>query len=178
MMYRIPNDAYFTPSRLVKSYFSTFAPFISKSETILEPCVGDGGIAIPLKELGYQVEGTDIVDGDEFDAIKLKYWDNKSPDWVITNPPFNQATPIIEHALEHAKKGVIMLLRSSYLEPCQNRRHLLDDRIRQVTYCNPRPRFRTDTKGSDSSTVVFIVWDKHEGWNTHITYLVDWNRKS
>jgi len=178
MSSRIANDAYFTPSQLIRSYFATHAPFIGKYRTILEPCVGDGGIANPLRELGYQVEGTDIVDGDEFDATKLEYWHNKSPDWVITNPPFNQATPIIEHSLKHAKHGVIMLLRSSYLEPCKDRRHLLDNRIRQITYCNPRPKFRTDIKGSDSSTVVFIVWDKYAIDETRVNYLVDWNHKS
>jgi hypothetical protein len=69
-----------------------------------------------------------------------------------------------------------MLLRSSYLEPCRDRRHLLGDRINQIIYCNPRPKFRADTKGSDSATVVFIVWHKFALDRTQINYLTDWHK--
>jgi hypothetical protein len=173
---RIKNDFYPTPDRLIRAYLSQNPNQICRNDTILEPCVGEGAIANPLRELGYKVEGTDIVNGNQFDASKPEYWVDRHPDWVFTNPPFNLATPIIEQALAHAQRGVIMLLRSSYLEPCRSRRHLLGDHIDQITYCNPRPKFRADTKGSDSATVVFITWHKSALERCQINYLVDWHK--
>jgi hypothetical protein len=175
MKTRIAKDFYPTPDKLIRSYLAKNNHFNSNT-TILEPCAGDGAIAQPLIDLGYKVHQTDIRNGGQFDATRADYWTHRSPDIVFTNPPFNVATPIIEHALEHANKGVIMLLRASYLEPCKGRRHLLDNRISQITYCNPRPKFRADTKGSDSATVVFIVWLKRPfSGNTIVDYLVDWH---
>lgn len=173
-MKRIERDFYPTPDRLIRAYLAQ-NPNLLGDSNILEPCAGEGAIAQPLIELGHKVEQTDIKNGIEFDATKAGYWSNRSPDIVFTNPPFNVATPIIEHALNHANKGVIMLLRASYLEPCKDRRHLLNSQISQITYCNPRPKFRADTKGSDSATVIFIVWLKRPlSGGTIVNYLVDW----
>jgi hypothetical protein len=173
---RITNDFYPTPDRLIRAYLNKNPNLIGNSN-ILEPCAGEGAISQPLIDLGYKVKATDIKNGAQYDATKLEYWQSRIPDVVITNPPFNVATPIIEHALNHAKKSVIMLLRASYLEPCKDRRHLLNKQISQITYCNPRPKFRADTKGSDSATVVFIVWLKRPfSENTIVDYLVDWHK--
>ena len=174
MKTRISNDFYPTPNRLIRAYLAKNPNLLSG--TILEPCAGEGAIAQPLIDLGYAVEQTDIKDGEQFDATKPEYWDGRSPDWVVTNPPFNVATPIVEHAIDRAQKGVIMLLRASYLEPCKDRRHLLNEQIAQITYCNPRPKFRADTKGSDSATVVFIAWLKDATNGTNVNYLVDWHK--
>lgn len=174
MKARIAKDFYPTPDKLIRAYLAQNPNLLQG--TILEPCAGGGAIAQPLIDLGYKIHQTDIKDGEQFDATQSDYWMHRSPDWVVTNPPFSVATPIIEHAIEHANKGVIMLLRASYLEPCKDRRHLLNDEIAQITYCNPRPKFRADTKGSDSATVVFIVWLKDKTKGTTVDYLIDWNK--
>jgi hypothetical protein len=176
MKTRIKQDFYPSPDKLIRAYLAKYPTLIDRDSTILEPCAGDGAISKPLIELGHKVEETDIKNGEEFDASKAKYWEGRSPDWIFTNPPFNLATPIIEHCLDRANIGVIMILRASYLEPCKDRRHLLNDRISRVTYCNPRPRFRADSKGSDSATVVFVEWNKYSVNNTKLEYLVDWNK--
>jgi hypothetical protein len=176
MKTRIKHDFYPSPDKLIRAYLAKYPTLIDRHSTILEPCAGEGAISKPLIELRYKVEETDIMDGEEFDASKAKYWEGRSPDWIFTNPPFNLATPIIEHCLDRANIGVIMILRASYLEPCKDRRHLLNDRISRITYCNPRPKFRADSKGSDSTTVVFIEWGKHSVNNVKLEYLVDWNK--
>jgi hypothetical protein len=172
---RVERDFYPTPDKLIRAYLAQNPNLFDLDDTILEPCIGEGAIANPLRGMGYRVGGTDITDGIEFDASKPEYWTERHPDWVFTNPPFNLATPIIEHALKQAQKGVIMLLRSSYLEPCKDRRHLLNKQVAQVTFCNPRPKFRIDTKGSDSATAVFIVWRKQPTECVKISYLIDWH---
>jgi len=174
---RVERDFYPTPDRLIQSYLSLGhpnRPNIDMLDSILEPCCGDGAILNPLRERFANVKGTDITMGDRYDATKQSYWTDCC-DWVISNPPFNCAVDIINNALLNSRKGVIMLLRASFLEPCKNRRHLLNGKISHITYVNPRPRFRTDTDGTDSSTVIFIAWAKKKV-TPQINFLTDWHQ--
>lgn len=179
-MKRIDNDFYPTPLKLVRKYLTNFKPYsLQPWHLILEPCAGNKEIVRVLIDSKYDVIATDISDGDEFDATKKIYWDNlpQSIDWVFTNPPFNCAAQILEHALDRAEVGVIAIVRASFLEPCKKRRHLLDDRIRYITYVNPRPRFRADTKNTDSSTVLIVAWDKvSEHPLATVNFLTDWQK--
>lgn len=174
---RVDKDAYYTPTKLARAYFtSPFCPLTGKRSSILECCDGDGAISDVLRDLGYKVEGTDIRNGDQYDATKQEYWIDRSPDWVISNPPFDSATPIIRHALKSARLGVIMLLRSSFLEPCKDRRDILNAGISSICPVNPRPKFRTDLKSTDSSTVSFVAW-RRQGRSTcaQLSFLTDWH---
>jgi hypothetical protein len=182
MRQRIERDFYPTPDKLIRAYLNhQQRPIIAKGSRIVEPCKGDGAILNPLLEMGFnEATGTDIADGADFDATENLYWDcQPQPDWVFSNPPYIVATEIIDHALKKAKSGVIMLLRSSFLEPCKKRRHLLNKQITHITFCNPRPKFRADTKGTDSSTVAFICWqpkNQEVPQNVQISYLTDWHQ--
>lgn len=177
VLQRVTRDFYPSPAKLISAWLAQpeSTRYFNPRDTFLESCDGEGAISNILRDRGYDVEATDIMDGPEYDATTGEYWRYRTPDWVFTNPPFNQATLILDRALENCKKGVVMILRSSYLEPCKDRRHVLDNRIAAVTYVNPRPRFRADTKGSDSSTVVFITWLKGKSTpDQSISYLLDW----
>jgi hypothetical protein len=182
MKQRIERDFYPTPDKLIKAYLNhRQRPFIERNSRIAEPCKGDGAILRPLLDMRFvNAIGTDIADGADFDATENLYWDcQRQPDWVFSNPPFNLATEIIEKALNKARCGVIMLLRSSFLEPCPKRRHLLGDQITHITYCNPRPRFRADTTNTDSVTTAFICWSTippRNIRNTQVSFLTDWHQ--
>lgn len=165
MVERIENDFYSTPENLTRLLLA-HQPTIGG--TILEPCAGQNAIANVLRERGFSVTATDITDGAEFDATTSSYWANLKPHhWIVTNPPFNQAVPILENSLSHADKGVAMLLRITFLEPCKNRRellHLYSDKMVKFIPINPRVKFRKDTKGSDNATVGWYVWLKAWSW--------------
>lgn len=179
VLQRVAGDFYPSPSKLVEVWFKDYngRPYFDDTDTFLECCDGESAISDVFRAHGYTVKATDIQDGREYDATTDEYWEDRCPDWVVTNPPFNQATTIITKALEACNKGVIMILRASYLEPCKDRRHLLDNRIGYVSHVNPKPKFRADTRGTDSSTVVFIVWEKWKREpSQQITFLTDWNR--
>ena len=169
---RIPRDAYYTPDWVTDYLMESIAnAFWGKRPTILDPCKGTGTMKTRIEEhlnVGDFV-ASDIEQGPRFDATKKEYWQNlkKNPDWVITNPPFNNATPILRESLIHSKKGVAMLLRLSYLEPCKNRFGVLtgwEDNLRYIMPLNPRPRFRQDVKSTDSVTSCWVVWDKAHSW--------------
>jgi 16S rRNA A1518/A1519 N6-dimethyltransferase RsmA/KsgA/DIM1 with predicted DNA glycosylase/AP lyase activity len=117
---RRQNDFYPSPSALIKPIVS----LIPIDSLICEPCAGEGHLSKPLLELGYQVKTYDIdpriKDCEYLDATVSV----PKCDWVVTNPPFNQAEKIVRNSLESAK-SVAMLLRLSFLEPCKNRRDLI-----------------------------------------------------
>lgn len=150
---------------------------------ILEPCAGDGAIAHllpncytndidPERETDYNIDASD----DPSWAL-LGEWD-----WIVTNPPFNQATNILRNAWQNSRVGIAFLLRLSYLEPCKDRRDLLrqtSDNLRYLIPVNPRPKFRSDKKGGDNVTVAWFIWKKDFSWRgvgieSPFHFMIDW----
>ena len=170
---RIERDFYPTEAALTQ----VLLRHIEIDGDILEPCAGDRAMAIALRGSERNVYCSDIRDaaaGKPADATTREFWgwyDGRNEyfqtEWAITNPPFNAAPAIIPLAYEHSSRGIAMLLRLSYLEPCANRAQWLADHadnLRAIIPVNPRPRFRSDTGGTDSVTVAWFVWDKLHSW--------------
>lgn len=136
------------------------------SGALLEPCVGGGDIADPLEE--HVVHGgasrlrTNDLDqrwvaDSHDDATRAAWWQSLGPlDWVITNPPFLVADKILPLAVEYARH-VAMLLRLSYLEPCNGRGAWLAAYPPTDLIVLPRMSFTGDGK-TDSVTCAWMVW--------------------
>ena len=129
---------------------------------LFECCDGDGHISKILEK--YQKE--DIFTGDirdkgwhYFDATDPNLWQQKQPDFTITNPPFNLAHLIVPLAYEYSKYGCAMLLRLSYLEPCENRSKWLENHPISKLIIMPRISFTGDGS-KDSVTTAWFIWDK------------------
>lgn len=189
---RHENDFYQTPARLTEELLSR----VDISGAILEPCCGQNAIALVLsKQPNTSVIATDITDdgfGMPLDATKREYWDawaanfkeykgDRGIEWVVTNPPFNQAHLILPLAFEYCSFGVAFLLRSTYTEPCKNRRDWLIEHADNLRYrldINPRPQFRKE-KGTDSASCVWLVYLKNWSWQgigvrSPFGYITDW----
>ena len=176
-------DAYYTNQLLLQQLLNKYP--ISKDKLILECCNGKGHISNYLKQLGYDVLTCDIdtdTNSDyHYDVIEKQFWDRIICDTVITNPPFNVAAKILENALDVVDE-VVMLLRLSYLEPTKDRKLILNsykDNLVKVIPISPRPKFRNDTKGSDSVTVAWFIWNKKFSWNKlginyPFDFITDW----
>lgn len=182
---RIKNDKYYTEKKLTDVLLDRF----SFAGNILEPCAGDRAITkellLHLRGAG-SVRASDLTDGGPggewrylhedktVDATTEEFWSNYSGeddflsvDWTITNPPFNVAPLIIPRAWTASKKGIAMLLRLTYLEPCANRAEWLSeaaDHMTAIIPVNPRPKFDPSKKGTDSATVAWFVWEKEHSW--------------
>lgn len=170
---RIENDFYPTEESLTRELLDRHKNIWGN---ILEPCCGQGHITKVLNKLfeGCVTEA-DLTRGK--DATDPNFWTQQErPDWVITNPPFSQAEKIIPLAYDHARVGIVMLLRLTYLEPTKGRAQWLQEHpISRLIVFNPRPRFRSDTKGQDSVTVAWFVWDKDWGpRDTAIEFVTGW----
>jgi hypothetical protein len=133
------SDYYVTPIKDVELFLKEFDKTVKlnwSSIKILDPCAGgneeirdDGGIKEVYHPMSYPVAIKNIFGDchiDTFDIRKDSLAVNKcnylrtkltyKPNIIITNPPFNQAIPIIEKALNDvADDGyVIMLLRLNF----------------------------------------------------------------
>lgn len=168
---RIENDFY--PTRDATALTRRLKEVVNIRGQVFCPTAGDGAIANEFYgsitndlhpyegfECDYQIDATlpelwEVVDADG------------GFDWAVENIPFSLAPKILPLALEHARVGVAFLLRLSYLEPCGDRatwfQEHADQMVAQIVF-NPRPKFRSDTSGTDSFTVIWLVWRKDWSW--------------
>jgi hypothetical protein len=182
---RVANDYYPTPDPLITALIER----VPIQGRILEPCAGHGAIAKHFPDcLTNDAYPTgDFKPDFELDATQPEFWKvldlDGGVDWVVTNPPYGElATPIVSHALYHARVGVAMLLRLNWFEPCRDRAELLErfsDQMSQVIIINPRPQFRADTSRGDNITVAWVVWQKSWSWKQQgipspFSFLTNW----
>ncbi len=101
---------------------------------VWEPACNRGYMARPLGEYFDRVFATDVNnygwDGQDGVADFLLDWggDDFDVDWIITNPPFRLAAQFVDHGLRHARKGVAMFVRTSFIEGVTRYDELFRDR--------------------------------------------------
>jgi hypothetical protein len=152
-------DAYFTPTSAVHALMERID---LRDRSVLEPCAGDGAVVRPISEVCGLVRTNDLNPSMKADtcadATDPAWWRNQPPvDWVISNPPFSVAADIVPLAHQKAVCGVAMLLRLSYLEPCENRAAWLAKHPPTGLIVLPRISFTGDGK-TDNVTCAWMVW--------------------
>lgn len=157
---RRKNDAYFTPTSAVDCLLR----HVEITGTVLECCAGGGAIANVFKDRNLKVIETDISNNPLNDATTEEYWlriNRYQADWVVTNPPFNNASKIVPLAYNHTNIGIAFLLRLSYLEPCFDRGQWLSEHEVNKLIIMPRISFTGNGK-VDSCTTAWMVWHKYD----------------
>jgi hypothetical protein len=117
---REPRDSYPTPA-WVTAALVPHIPDIARRR-LWEPACGSGQMLHELQKHCPDVRGTDIDSGVDFRHAT----NDSGADTIITNPPFGQAQPFIEHALNLTRPHagmVCMLLRVDY-DSAKTRQHL------------------------------------------------------
>lgn len=174
---RRTNDQYFTPAFATRGLLNR----VPIRGTVLECCAGENDITDALRSAVTYVFTNDIDPSIgkadyHLDASLPESWTRFHPvDWVVTNPPFNQAPLIVPLAFEFARVGIAMLLRKTYTEPCFDRQDwLLDhkDNFSDQIFL-PRISFTGNGK-SDNVACDWYVWTKEKVAGCK----VDWVRKS
>jgi hypothetical protein len=129
-----------------------------------EPCVGNGKIIEALPTCGLRSWCSNDIDhrrtaDTHGDARTKMPWDYSVLfDWTVSNPPFVGAIEILEHALQHSRIGVALLLRLSFLEPTAKRAKLLSENPPSLVIVLPRTRYNPDSDSVDTVTTAWMVW--------------------
>lgn len=185
---RVEHDYYPTPEPITEALLK----FVDIKGQVFDCCDGTSSISkffygSITNELYPQPRHQPDYQGDASDEALWNQVDEEGGiDWVVTNPPYGLELPvqILAHAVQHARVGVAMLLRISFLEPCRDRSEWMTanaDQLRYVIPVNPRPQFRADIKGGDCFTVAWFVWVKDWSWETQgidcpFKFITDWNK--
>ena len=134
---------------------------------VWEPACGEGHMSEVLKEYGYNVRSSDLVDrgyGDvgDFLAIDNTYWHGD----IITNPPYKYASEFVQKALQIIDKGnkVAMFLKLTFLEG-KGRRQLFKNFPPKVVWvsssrlkCAMNGDFAS--VGGSATAYAWFVWEK------------------
>ena len=139
------RDYYPTPLSAINPLLNFLPPALK----YFEPACGDGRIIKQMKDKGFDIEGTDIIYGNDFFKSKEKR------EAIITNPPFYCATEFVEHALL-LSNNVIMLLRLSFLASKKRYNLFKYYPLTSLFVLVKRPSFVG--KGTDNSEYGWFVW--------------------
>lgn len=87
-----------------------------------EPACGAGSFAHGLADYFPRVFATDVHDhggelqcGGPLDFLSAEA-DGFEADWILTNPPFEHAQAFVERGLKRARRGVAVLIRTTWLD--------------------------------------------------------------
>lgn len=163
------NDYYATDPKALEIFLDKLSQDkICLHKNIWEPACGEGYLSKILKQRGYDVYSTDLINrgfnDDTFDFFDIKdanyYCD------ILTNPPYKYAKEFVEKALEIQADGyyTIMFLKIQFLEG-QGRRSLFEkyppkyvyvNSARQICYINGD----MSKKMSSASCYCWFIWQK------------------
>lgn len=175
---RVALDAYFTPDKVAQAIVDQL--HIPDGATILEPSVGGGAFIRALRKLhghAVRITGSDInpeapgyplCDVAERGVDFLSCPDMLRYDYIIGNPPYDNAEAHIRKALSVAD-NVVFLLRAAMLESRKRRDLWRDHPARHVWMLEQRPSF---TGGAtDSCMYAAIHWDRNYSGPTTLSRL-------
>ena len=132
---------------------------------ILEPCCGNGAMAKVLAAAGYKVQASDLYklgygSKRDFFAIRRKF------DNIVTNPPFNIAEEVLEHALNLARRKVALLLRSAFIESVGRWERFYRERppSRLLVFSRRLSiyKFGSTKVGGGTTSYAWFIWDKQD----------------
>lgn len=160
-MARRAFDEYLTPDWATRALMRDF-PEVAGGR-LLDPCCGDGRMSALLAPRFDEVLLNDIQRKPalarwSMDARNHELYAEARPDWVVTNPPFLVCGGIAWTAIMKARVGVALLMRCTFLEPCEGRTWLQrcpPDAILAL----PRISFTGDG-ATDSAPCWWFIWAK------------------
>ena len=150
---RQKNDFYPTPRECTLALLDFLEErfLIRSGDTIWEPACGSNAMVDVMREKGYDVIGTDIVNGQDFLCTEIA--DDYS--WIITNPPFITAQDFIKRAAS-LNKPFALLLKTQYWHSAKRFKIFSDFQPTFVLPLTWRPDFLG--KGASLMDVIWVVW--------------------
>jgi hypothetical protein len=153
------RDLYETPPEAVRALLRVE----QIPHCVWEPAAGRGAIVRVLRDQGHAVIASDIVDYGFPLHFTRDFLDETNvpvgTELILTNPPYQQATEFVAHALKLCPR-VVMLLRLAFLES-ERRSSLLDRGLlaRVHVFKNRLPMMhRNGWTGPRASNAIAFAW--------------------
>lgn len=139
-----------------------------RAYTAWDPACGEHDMVMPLRESFWQVAATDVAPHKGGHVVVDFLWPtDQRADWIITNPPFKLAEQFALTAIERAREGVALLVRSAFLEGVGRHERLFARRqpthILQFTERVVMHHGKLSKDGSTATAYCWVVWMKPEG---------------
>jgi len=145
---------------------------------ICEPACGGGHMSHVLADNfgNTSVFASDVFDYDWGHSVQdflSPEWDGFwDPDWIVTNPPFSIAPQFALLALERARRGVALLLRSAFSEGAERYRTLFQPYppVIEAQFCERVPMVAGcwDPKASSATAYSWFIWTKDDGFGIRL----------
>jgi hypothetical protein len=136
-----------------------------------EPACGNGDMAKALEPYFGEVRTSDVHDygwGHEVRDFLMPEQNAAATDWIITNPPFRLGPEFAITAIQRAKSGVAMLVRTAFLEGGKRHRELFaphpPSAVAQFVERVPMFKGRLDPKGATATSYCWVVWERTVPW--------------
>jgi hypothetical protein len=161
---RKPADLYPTPVDCTYSVLPHIAHLVPVDALVLEPACADGQMVRPMREFGWNVDGTDLrldvtggTGGIDFLSDET-YIPDDYYDLVATNPPFAAAELFIRRALQIAPV-VVMLLKAQYWNTGNRKKLFRETKPYMELNLTWRPAFLEQERGnSPLMDCMWVVW--------------------
>lgn len=130
----------------------------------LEPCCGMNHITDVLKNEGYQVTTSDLINRGVGAEVK-DFFDYES--WggdIITNPPYSKALEFVQHSLDITQQGskIAMFLKIQFLEGKKRKEFFKKHPPKHIYVASSRLRCAKngdfDKYGSSAVCYAWFVW--------------------
>jgi len=157
---RPDDDFYRTPSSAVEALLKVEE---FHGNYIWEPACGDGSISEVLRNHGYRVYSTDLIERG-YGITGINFLNTlEKPAHVITNPPYKLAQQFVEHGLKVSSGKVAMLLKLAFLEGGKRKGMFLRTPLKKVYVFSNRITMGRNGDEYKSGMMAFawFVWD-HE----------------
>ena len=146
--------------------------------SVWEPACGDGAMADAIKDYGYDVVSTDLVDrGYGKSGVDFLMEREALADNIMTNPPYKLAQEFIQHAIDLGVKKHVWLLRLAFLEGVKrfNELYAYNPPARLYVFSKRQTMIRGDHDsawyGSGKMAFMYAVWDKDHKGNTELDWI-------
>jgi hypothetical protein len=157
---RNPSDFYTTPPLVTQALID--ADVLPSGSSVWEPCCGDGAMSKVLIANGFDTYSSDLYfRGYGVGGVDILNTENTPiPNaGIITNPPFNISSEIIEHVLGNLQVPFLALvLKSQYWHGAKRSAIFKKHQPTHVLPLLWRPDFQ-GCGGSPTMEVLWTVWD-------------------
>lgn len=179
---REKNDFYATDPKTIFDFLVSFvADDNVLSQNIWECACGQGHISNVLKEAGYNVKSTDLIDrGYGIGGVDFLKEVEKFDGDIITNPPYKLACQFALHGLSLVKKDnfVILYVKDRFLESERRFKDLFSIYPPKFVYahvsrqkCAMNGDFNEYCKSAGSQFYMWVIFQKEFSGNTVLRWI-------